>query len=230
MDIHKVKPVHGWREFFGEVGIIVLGVMIALGAEQIAEILHWREQVLEARDTMRSELRDEAVLAIERKAMAACALAYLKSVDTVVRTGKSIDPNTHPDIPVRIWTTDAWTVVTTSQASAHMKPDEMLEYAGQFSAIRIMANWNEQETQLLSDLEAPAIDATGRDRILLASARLRSLNRWMVIASDQYLANIGEMGIRPLSENVADIRHGRDQCGLGADGKPLAARPEWPTT
>ena len=33
MHFHLPKPLHGWREFAGEVGIIVLGVLIALGAE-----------------------------------------------------------------------------------------------------------------------------------------------------------------------------------------------------
>src|SRR3982750_670044 len=41
------KPLHGWRAFAGEVGIIVIGVLIALGAEQIVEAWHWRN---EARD------------------------------------------------------------------------------------------------------------------------------------------------------------------------------------
>ena len=33
MHIHLPKPLHGWRAFLGEVGIIVLGVLIALAAE-----------------------------------------------------------------------------------------------------------------------------------------------------------------------------------------------------
>jgi imidazolonepropionase-like amidohydrolase len=34
MEIHKPKPIHNWREFLKEVGIIVLGVSIAVVAEQ----------------------------------------------------------------------------------------------------------------------------------------------------------------------------------------------------
>jgi hypothetical protein len=30
MHVHLPKPLHGWRAFAGEVGIIVLGVLIAL--------------------------------------------------------------------------------------------------------------------------------------------------------------------------------------------------------
>lgn len=35
MHFHMPKPMHGWREFLGEVGIIVFGVLIALSAEQV---------------------------------------------------------------------------------------------------------------------------------------------------------------------------------------------------
>jgi hypothetical protein len=41
MHFHMPKPIHGWRQFFGEVGIIVVGVLIALSAEQIVEERTW---------------------------------------------------------------------------------------------------------------------------------------------------------------------------------------------
>ena len=56
MHFHLPKPLHGWREFVGEVGIIVLGVLIALGAEQVVETLHERGVAAETRDTVREEL------------------------------------------------------------------------------------------------------------------------------------------------------------------------------
>ena len=34
MHLHLPKPLHGWRAFVGEVGIIVIGVLIALGASR----------------------------------------------------------------------------------------------------------------------------------------------------------------------------------------------------
>lgn len=55
MDIHKVKPVHGWREFFGEIGIIVLGVLIALLAEGVVQKLHWREQIAAGREALKGD-------------------------------------------------------------------------------------------------------------------------------------------------------------------------------
>jgi len=37
MRFHLPKPLHGWRAFIGEVAIIVLGVLIALFAQQLLQ-------------------------------------------------------------------------------------------------------------------------------------------------------------------------------------------------
>ena len=56
MHIHLPKPLHGWREFAGEVGIIVLGVLIALGAEQLIQTIHSQQEVAEFRSAVDLEL------------------------------------------------------------------------------------------------------------------------------------------------------------------------------
>jgi hypothetical protein len=56
MDIHKPKPFHGWREFLKEFGIIVLGVLTALGLEQAVEAVHTHGEVSEAREALRGEI------------------------------------------------------------------------------------------------------------------------------------------------------------------------------
>ena len=55
MDIHLPKPFHNWREFLKEYGIIVLGVLTALGLEQAIEWVHHRAQVREATERLRAE-------------------------------------------------------------------------------------------------------------------------------------------------------------------------------
>ena len=59
MHFHLPKPLHGWREFVGEVGIIVLGVLIALSAEQVVETLHMRSETDAVRASMRDELAND---------------------------------------------------------------------------------------------------------------------------------------------------------------------------
>ena len=56
MHFHLPKPLHGWRELVGEVGIIVIGVLIALGAEQLVETLHWRHVLGDYRAALHEEI------------------------------------------------------------------------------------------------------------------------------------------------------------------------------
>src|SRR4051794_2175337 len=56
MDIHKPRPFHGWRELLKEIGIIVVGVLIALGAEQAVAGLHEQRVAQEARESIRAEI------------------------------------------------------------------------------------------------------------------------------------------------------------------------------
>ena len=56
MDVRLPKPLHGWREFAGEVGVIVLGVLIALGAQELVQELQWRSEVKQTREALDAEL------------------------------------------------------------------------------------------------------------------------------------------------------------------------------
>src|ERR1700760_395035 len=91
MDIRKPKPFHNWREFLKEVGTIVLGVCIALAAEQAVEWWHWRRQVAEARQVITTELTSNLVGAIVRVRAAECGEHRLDELalilDQAAKTG-----------------------------------------------------------------------------------------------------------------------------------------------
>jgi hypothetical protein len=56
MHFHLPEPLHGWRAFAGEVGIIVVGVLIALGAEQVVQSFTWHRDVRDFRAAVDTEL------------------------------------------------------------------------------------------------------------------------------------------------------------------------------
>ena len=60
MEVHKPKPWRGWREFAKEIGTILIGVSLALGAEQGVEWLHHQHEAAETRQALRTELADNA--------------------------------------------------------------------------------------------------------------------------------------------------------------------------
>src|SRR3954463_6957361 len=59
MHFRLPRPLHGWRAFAGEVSIIVLGVLIALGLEQAVEQVHDRANAEQARANIRDEIRND---------------------------------------------------------------------------------------------------------------------------------------------------------------------------
>jgi hypothetical protein len=80
MEIHKPKPIRNWREFFSEIGIIVLGVCIALAAEQAAQTLHNRSRAAEARANIREEIAHNLGFMERDHATQACVTRRLDEV------------------------------------------------------------------------------------------------------------------------------------------------------
>ena len=74
MHVHLPKPLHGWRAFVGEVGIIVIGVLIALSAEQLIEWVHWQAKVGGAETAIGRDLALQSDLASERVALSSSAM------------------------------------------------------------------------------------------------------------------------------------------------------------
>ena len=84
MHFHLPKPLHGWREFAGEVGIIVIGVLIALGAEQVVEKFHERQVASETRAALREEIETNLANLALRNSAEPCILRRLTAVRTIV--------------------------------------------------------------------------------------------------------------------------------------------------
>jgi hypothetical protein len=78
--------MHGWREFVGEVGIIVIGVLIALGAEQIVETLHERRVAAETRNAIRAEFNEGLTSIAVRGRAEPCIARRLREVRQIMIT------------------------------------------------------------------------------------------------------------------------------------------------
>ena len=92
MDLHLPKPIHGWRAFIGEVGIIVLGVLIALGFGQLAETIHEGTIAAQARDAVRAEVRENLWWLDYRRLREPCIRRRLAELDDLLaraRRGES---------------------------------------------------------------------------------------------------------------------------------------------
>jgi hypothetical protein len=137
MHFHLPKPLHGWREFAGEVGIIVLGVLIALFAEQLIENWHWRHETDTARSALQREAADNLSAALERRHQQPCVEKRLGEIAAMFANHSAHRPTLLHGLvgrPVSYYgSTDAWQVEIAGQALSHMPLDEKLAYSTAFS-------------------------------------------------------------------------------------------------
>src|SRR5437588_6426268 len=84
MHFHLPKPLHGWRAFVGEVGIIVIGVLIALTAEQVVDAIHWHEKVRVAERNVNFEINVQLDAAEETLALSDCAKPFFDALDEAI--------------------------------------------------------------------------------------------------------------------------------------------------
>jgi hypothetical protein len=133
MDIHKPKPWHGFREFLKEYLIIVVGVLTALAAEQIAEALHHREIVSRGEAALRDNFARfvEFRVATEREApcvaaRAAEVRAILDAAGKTRRLGR-IGPIPQP-LPLP-WQVDTWEATVASGAAPYLPQDKVVLYS-----------------------------------------------------------------------------------------------------
>jgi hypothetical protein len=89
MDIHKPKPWHGLREFLKEYLIIVIGVLTALAAEQLAEQLRWQRAVEEARASIHQEIAFNGGFFAERARGRPCVAEVLGRLDSAISAAEA---------------------------------------------------------------------------------------------------------------------------------------------
>jgi hypothetical protein len=135
MHFHLPKPLHGWREFVGEVGIIVIGVLIALGAEQLIERLQWRDKVQETTVQLNAELHRDALSAYDWLVVAPCVDEQLQAIDAALASARQthrLQPTPPFTPPLEIFTEDTWLNARALQVADHLSPQQVQVYSSLF--------------------------------------------------------------------------------------------------
>jgi hypothetical protein len=129
MDIHKAKSVHAWHELLREIGVIVIGVLIALGAQQAVDQLHWANEVRKARISLRHEMDKSDRVFAYRVGAEPCIARRLDALEAVVERTSRHEPVGRlgpviPDIGNALNDSD-WQNHRSSQTLTHFDDDEL---------------------------------------------------------------------------------------------------------
>ena len=204
MHFRLPKPLHGWREFAGEVGIIVVGVMIALGAEQVVEDFHQRGQLREIEGRMTAELRDDDLpQAFARGAIGACNADQLDQIERAIADGdraRLADLATRYKPPFRSWDDQAWKAALASPAFTGGGSARMIDWSTPYNGIPILTQLTTDEQARLPELRvrmsgAGPLSAEQQDRMFQVLAKLKVDNAHMTGASRATLQFAASAGV-----------------------------------
>ena len=203
MDVHLPKPLHGWRAFAGEVGVIVLGVLIALGVQQLADAWQWREKVSRAENSMRIELaEDNGPQAYGRILIGNCLDQQITRIRTQagnVPTDQLRQWIADYSPPFRTWDSEAWKAVVASDVGSHMGSDRLVAWSAPYRFMPQLSDRDERQAELVMQMRAtlpPSGEPSPADLQSLrqTAGQLQLINGRFVRSAQLLLKRIGVVG------------------------------------
>jgi hypothetical protein len=227
VDIHyKRRVVEGWREFLKEVGIIVLGVLIALGAEQTAVALHEASKAARAEALVRDEFALNVAFARERLTTTPCMLSRLDELRRVLL--KTSDRTALPDlgeigeVPERPFEWEAWKSMVSAGLVDHLTDQQRWSYQHVYlngGANDVLQQGEQRDWATLYSLSGASrlIDISTREQLLQVIEQARNIARFMKVVS-QHIVDFA----RPLDLPAARTGHTMDLRSIAQ--KPICKK------
>jgi hypothetical protein len=224
VEIHKPKPAHNWRELLTEIGVVVIGVCIALGAEQAVEWVHWRNEVGAAREVLREEIGgNNSRFFARRLAIAPCFERQVREADSILsnlEAGRAAGKFTVYHFGSGSLISDGeWQSERASQVLTHFPRAERTVLSRYYALLPSVNDWVVAEAQAwreLSGLQNPPPGLTASDlmhlRVNLQNAR-EMLNLITLIAP-RLLRYSDQLGV---AEPAVDADAVKNFCTMDDD-------------
>lgn len=202
MEIHKPKPVHSWREFMTELGVVVLGICIALGAEQVVERMHEGQIAGEASAMVRSELRTNLQTFLNRRATQTCIDRRLEDITKLI--ADSDQPGYKPPSwigrpMIEILNAAGWEAASQSGRAALLNETEQTEFGHLYSQLHELNLLERDEQKAWADIRQlenqPRVDPQMRAAVRSALQQARLLSWNIKVDLEQSQADAEKLGI-----------------------------------
>lgn len=204
MHVHLPKPLHGWREFFHEVAIIVLGVVIALSFDQMVESIHWSYQVHAAREAIHREMAFDLAVFSDRVRIAPCLERDLaeaqRRLDFIAATGSAPAPDVNADGPGRLILIGDYEAQQAAQNLVHFPSAELSALGLWYDQARTIREWNDREEAAWDELALIAPAGTKFGELDVALLRrdfqvAKNLHYLMVLNARREIARARQLGV-----------------------------------
>lgn len=221
----RFSPSMGWPAFWSEILIVVLGVVIALAANEAVEQWNWRKKVAEAETRLKGDITWVFLWSAEKSVSQPCVDAQLAALNRVVLEGgdalapmpvlTTLGPQQVVRMPTRPWRFPVWEALLGDGTASHFSPQRQA-IMGRISEDMALARVYEAETRVLGGAllvmrDPIALDPTVRMEPLTRINALRSVWQHERLYARQRMRLIADAGNAPSDEVVERF--------LNAEGK-----------
>ena len=211
MHFHLPRPPHGWDAVAWEVGVVVLGVLIALGAQQIMQDFSDRQRVERASVALRQEFAGHDGNYISYEVAAPCVYAQIDAIERKLASGDRTPLPLYRDpiysdgfvirFPTNSFSDSAWRAIESTELMRLLDPKLASvgsDYYGRFDNLR---HFNLDAISQMSALSALSVmmPSSEQDRLHFIE-RLEQLREDMFrfeLAARQMRAALASVGMLP---------------------------------
>ena len=202
MRFHLPKPMHGWREFVGEVGIIVLGVLIALAAQAIVENFREAQVKRETIKAAKVELATALGDFVNRRLLEPCIDRRFDEISKLL--SKSEKPGYRAPTWIgrpQFWgfDTSAWDAATANGRVALLSLEDQTTFGGIYAQLRDVHSLEQDEQKAWAEIRRlenlPDVDPQTRNAVQSALSQAKLVNFNIRVDLEQPLARAEKMGI-----------------------------------
>lgn len=207
----RFSPSMGWRAFWSEILIVVLGVVIALAANEAVSEWNWQNKVKEARTRLQGDITWSFLWSAERFATYPCVDAQLAALsEDVLQSPETMKPfpvkvySTVTDIvriPSRPYRFPVWATLVAEGTASHF-PIQQQALLNRISDGMAQARENEVDSRrlmgrLLVLRHSMALDPTLRAELLTRIEEIRYITGYQALTAQQYMRWIADAGMAP---------------------------------
>ncbi len=202
----NLRPVNGWRAFAGEVGVVVLGVVLALAAQEAAEAVNARQEAAETRVTLTGEIRESLAVLELRRAAQPCIDRRLKELRGLVnewgRSGSFKTPRWVSQATWFAFDTARFEAAQSAGRLALLPSEEQYRFGTVVDSLRTFRDIQRRETDAWSTLRMlqsgpEVLSASDRTAVRVALQEASTLNHFAQISVGQITSQAASFGWRP---------------------------------